>query len=416
VSSSSRRVLVLSENESVPHDRRVWDISLALRRAGYEVVVIAPQGDVRDTALFERIEGVELHRYRGAPADGGPLGYLLEYGTALWHTCRLVRRVSRGRSFDVVHACNPPDLLLLAALPLRRRGARFVFDHHDLVPELYLSRFDRGEDLLYRIVRATERLAFRLADVVIATNDSYRAIAITRGRKSGDDVFVVKNAPDVARFCRGDSDPSLSRGARHLLAYVGVMGPQDGVDHALRALALLKQRRRDWHALFVGDGDARPEMEELASRLELDGLVEFAGWRGDADIIRMLSSADVCLAPDPKSPLNDLSTMVKIGEYMAMSCPIVSYDLAEARASAGEAASYARANDEADFAARIDELLDDPARREAMGAAGRARAESTLSWEYSVRELLAAYERALGPALGAPAPLTGAQGQAVAPL
>ena len=392
----SDRVLILSENESVPHDRRVWDISRALQRAGWEVVVIAPRGTSCDSLAYERLDGVELYRYRPAPARGGALSYVREYSVALWRTWRLVRRVARDRDFDVVHACNPPDFLLLAALSLRRRGARFVFDHHDLVPELYLSRFGRGRDVLYRVVCALERLAFRLAHVVIATNDSYREVALTRGRKRPDSVFVVKNAPDLARFRPARPDPDLRRGKAHLLAYVGVIGPQDGVDHALRALAVLREGRSDWHALFAGDGDARAAMEKLRDEVGLEELVEFAGWQQDADIVRILSTADICLAPDPTSPLNDLSSMVKIGEYMAMGRPIVSFDLAESRRSAGDAAAYATPNDEASFAGCIAELLNDPARRAAMGATGRARVEAGLSWEHSERALLAAYARALG--------------------
>jgi glycosyltransferase involved in cell wall biosynthesis len=395
VMQDARRVLVLNENESVPHDRRVWDICTTLRGAGFEVVVVCPQGPSGDSEAFEQVDGVELHRYPPSPASGSALSYAREYGSALWQTWRLVRRLARGRSFDVVHACNPPDFLLISALALKRRGARFVFDHHDLVPELYLSRFQRGPGLLYRAACAFERTGFRLADVVLSTNDSYRHVALTRGRKADADVFVVRNAPDVSRFRRGMPEPALKRRRAHLLAYVGVMGPQDGVDHALRALAHLRDRRVDWHAVFAGDGDALPAMKELASRLELNEMVEFAGWLGDEEILRLLSTADICLAPDPKNPLNDVSTMVKIAEYMAMSAPIVSYDLRESKVSAGDAALYATPNDEQSFAASIDELLSDSRRRAKMGAAGRRRVEQSLSWAHSERSLLAAYERAL---------------------
>lgn len=395
--TTARRVLVLNENESVPHDRRVWQVCSALRRNGWEVVVVCPQGEGSESQPYERLDGVELHRYRPRFATGGALGYGVEYGWAVGQTWRLVRRLGHRR-FDVVHACNPPDILLLSALSLKRRGARFIFDHHDLVPELYLSRFGRGRDLLYRLTRAGERLAFRLADVVLATNDSYREVAIGRGKKDPEDVFVVRNAPDLSVFRRGEPDVDLRRGRQYLLAYVGVMGPQDGVDYALRALSQLRARRDDWHAVFVGDGDVLGEMRRLADRLGLSDRVEFPGWSQDEYIVRVLSTADVALAPDPTSPLNDVSTMVKVAEYMAMSCPLVSFDLREARASAGDAALYAPPNDEAEFAARIDELLSNRERRAAMGALGRARVEQALSWEASERSLLAAYERALARA------------------
>jgi glycosyltransferase involved in cell wall biosynthesis len=389
-----RRVLIVNENDSAPRDRRVWQVSQSLTRAGFDVVIVCPTTET-ETEPYVRLDGIEVHRYRPSFATGGALSYAREYGAALRHTWRLARRLARDRGFDVVHVCNPPDLLVLPMLPLKRRGARVVFDHHDLVPELYLSRFRRGRDPLYWLVRALERLTFAVADVSIATNDSYRRIALNRGGKRPEDVFVVRNDPDLSRFSRGDADPALRRGREHLLAYVGVMGPQDGVDYALRALAHVKRRRADWQAIFVGDGDVLPEMRVLARELELDEHVEFLGWQGDDAIVRVLSTADVCLAPDPPSPLNDVSTMVKIAEYMAMSCPIVSFDLPESRVSAGDAAVYAPDGDEARFAACIDELLSDPERRSLMGAAGRARAQE-LSWERSEKALLAAYERALG--------------------
>jgi glycosyltransferase involved in cell wall biosynthesis len=266
---------------------------------------------------------------------------------------------------------------------------------------MYLSRFERGRDLFYRLTLLFERLAFRLADVVIATNESYRRIALTRGGKRPQDVFVVRSAPDLARFHAVAPDPSLKKGRPHLLAYLGVMGPQDGIDYALRALALLRERRTDWHAVFIGDGDVLADMRRLAADLGLGEYVEFTGRVPDEDVMRILSTTDVCLAPDPKKPHNDLSTMNKILEYMALARPIVSYDLVEARVSAGDAALYAEANDAESFARCIDELLDNPARRATMGAAGRARLEQKLSWEHSERALLEAYKHVLGDGNGA---------------
>ncbi|WEV28745.1 glycosyltransferase family 4 protein [Streptomyces sp. 71268] len=388
-----RRALILVENLSVPFDRRVWQECTTLREAGWEVHVICPRGGKRDTEPEAVIDGVRIHRYPLRAATGGPAGYLREYGAALWHTARLARRVG---PVDVVHACNPPDLLFLPALWLKRRGARFVFDQHDLVPELYLSRFDRGEDLLYRAVRALERLTYRAADVVIATNESYRDVAVRRGGRRPADVFVVRSAPAVERFQQVDPEPELKRGKPHLLCYLGVMGPQDGVDYALRALARLRNElgRSDWHAVFVGSGDSFDAMVELSRRLGLTEQVQFTGRVPDADLVRYLSTADVCLSPDPRNPLNDVSTMNKVLEYMAMGRPVVSFDLKEARVSAGEAAVYAPANDEAAFAGLIARLLDDPGQRERMGAIGRERINGRLSWRNSQASLLAAYAAA----------------------
>jgi glycosyltransferase involved in cell wall biosynthesis len=388
------RVLILVENLSVPRDRRVWQESLALTRAGYEVVVVCPQGTDADREPYELREGVEIHRYRAAPADGSMAGYAREYGWAVWRTARLALRLARRRRFDVVQACNPPDLLLLAVLPLRLRGTRFVFDHHDLVPELYRARFGERHRLLYRAAVGLERLAFALADVVIATNESFRRVAITRGHKRPEDVFVVRNGPDPERFRPRETDGAWRR-RRHLLGYVGTMGPQDGVDHALRALAALAARRRDWHAVFAGDGDALPGLVRLAEELGIADMVEFPGFLDQDEVIGLLAAANVCLAPEPRNPLNDASTLIKVAEYMAVARPVVCFDLVESRVTAADAAVYARANDEQSFAACVDELLDDPDRAAAMGASGRARVEERLAWAHSERELLAAYEHCL---------------------
>ncbi|MFF5002637.1 glycosyltransferase family 4 protein [Streptomyces phaeochromogenes] len=388
-----RRALILVENLSVPFDRRVWQECTTLRDAGWEVHVICPRGEKRDTEPEAVIDGVRIHRYPLRAATGGPAGYLREYGSALWHTARLARKVG---PVDVVHACNPPDLLFLPALWLKRRGARFVFDQHDLVPELYLSRFDRGEDLLYRAVCALERRTYRAADVVLATNESYRDVAIGRGGQRPEDVFVVRSAPQTDRFQPVPPEPELKRGKPYLLCYLGVMGPQDGVDYALRALAKLRDEigRTDWHAVFVGSGDAFDPMVELSRKLGLSEQVQFTGRIPDADLVRYLSTADVCLSPDPRNPLNDVSTMNKVLEYMAMGRPIVSFDLREARVSAGDAALYAPANDEAAFAKLITVLLDDPEKRARMGEIGQERISGQLSWRNSQASLLAAYSAA----------------------
>ncbi|MEV7002981.1 glycosyltransferase family 4 protein [Streptomyces sp. NPDC093982] len=389
----SRRALIVVENLSVPFDRRVWQECTTLRDAGWEVHVICPRGETRDTKLEAEIDGVRIHRYSLRAATGGPAGYLQEYGSALWHTVRLARKVG---PVDVVHACNPPDLLFLPALWMKRRGARFVFDQHDLVPELYLSRFDRGKDLLYRAVCALERRTYRAADVVLATNESYRDVALRRGGLRPQDVFVVRSAPDTERFHPVPPEPKLKRGKSHLLCYLGVMGPQDGVDYALRALVKLRDElgRTDWHAVFVGAGDAFDSMVELSRRLGLSEQVQFTGRIPDADLVRYLSTADVCLSPDPRNPLNDVSTMNKVLEYMVMGRPIVSFDLREARVSAGGAAVYAPANDEAEFARLIALLLDDPEKRARMGKIGQERISGPLSWRNSQASLLAAYATA----------------------
>lgn len=394
---AARRVLLLVENGSVPSDRRVWNIARSLLSAGCEVAVVCPQGTASERALSETREGVQIHRYPLALSAGGLGGYAREYATALWRTRQLVRSLTRERAFDVVHACNPPDFLLLAARPARRAGARLVFDHHDLTPELLLSRFGSKHRWLHRAALVIERACLAMADVVIATNDSYREVASGRGRRQPDDVFVVRNGPSVAQAHAPQPDAALKRGKALLIGYLGIMGPQDGVDHALRALARLARRRDDWHAIFAGRGDARAELEALSVELGISERVEFVGWLDDEQIQRLLATADVCIEPAPPSPLNDVSTMMKIAEYMAASRAIVAQGLRESRLTAGEAALYADAHDVGSFAACIEQLLDDPARREAMGRTGRERVEREFSWEHSERNLLAAYASALDP-------------------
>ena len=393
-----RHILILVENLSVPSDRRVWQESRALVDAGFEVTVICPTGTNHDREREVVIEGVRILRYPLRTATGGPLGYLREYTIAVWHTLRLAIMVRRAGRIDVVHACNPPDLLFLVALALRPGGTRFVFDHHDLVPELFVSRFPGRGRTLYRLTRCVERLTFAAADAVISMNESYRRVAIERGKMAADRVVVVRSAPDLSHFAGREPDVSLRRGKPYLLAYLGVMGPQDGVDYALRAVQLLHTEigRDDFHCVFMGAGDTFDEMVALSEQLGVADIVEFPGWVGDEFIQRCLSTADVCLSPDPLTPFNDVSTMNKVVEYMAMGRPVVSFDLVETRVSAGDAAVYVAANDELDFAKAIDALLQDPERRRQMGESGRRKVEQELSWEASRRALVGFYEELLG--------------------
>jgi glycosyltransferase involved in cell wall biosynthesis len=394
---TSGHIVILVENFSVPSDRRVWQESQALVEAGFRVSVICPAGDTRDRERETVIDGVRVLRYQLRPATGGLLGYAREYTFALWHTLRLALKVRSAGRIDVVQACNPPDILFLVALVLRLSGTRFVFDHHDLVPELFVSRFTDGHRVLQRLTRYAERLTFAAADAVVSTNDTYRRVAIERGKVAPDRVVVVRNGPDLRRFTPREPDLTLRRGKAHLLTYLGVMGYQDGVDYALRAIRLLKDEigRDDIHCIFMGSGDEFDALVALTAELGISDIVQFTGWVQGEFIQRCLSSADVCLAPDPLNPLNDASTMIKIVEYMAMGKPIVSFDLTESRVSAGEAAVYVPCNDEHAFAQAIDALLKDPERRRRMGEVGRRRVEEQLSWEVSRRTLVDFYRQLL---------------------
>jgi glycosyltransferase involved in cell wall biosynthesis len=392
--ASAPRVLILVENLSVPFDRRVTQEAVALVEDGYSVDVICPRGSKRDTERYAEHQGVRIHRYPLTAATGGPSGYVREYSSAIYHTLRIARRLHREMPFDVVHACNPPDLLFVVALALRRGGTRFLFDHHDLVPELFWSRFSGGPRALYYVSRILERLTFHFADAVISTNESYRNVAISRGKVPGNRVQVVRSAPDLSKFVPVPAKDELKKGKPYLACYLGVMGPQDGVDYALRAMAHLTQElgRDDVHAVFMGSGDAFDDCVALAGDLGLNGQVEFTGRVPDLTVQEYLSTADVCLSPDPHNPLNDLSSMNKVVEYMAMGKPLVSFDLKEARYTAQDSALYAADNDEKQFGRLIGELLDAPDRREEMGEKGRGRVEESLSWEVSRANLLQAYQ------------------------
>ena len=388
-----RRTLHLVENASVPTDPRVWPECQALRDAGWAVTVVCPVGTEHDTALHETIDDVEIHRFRPSESSGGAIGYLREYAVALRSLSGVVRRLAKETAFDVVHAASPPDVLLLAARAARRRGAATILDHHDLSPELFEARFGR-RGAAHRSLLLAERLGFTLADVVISANESFRLIAIERGRKSPDDVFVVRNGPDPAVFRPVTPDASLAHGAEHLIGYVGRMGVQDGVFDALDALDRLVDLRTDWHAVFVGDGETLESARELAAGPRLAGRVSFLGFVTDrARIVEILSSCDVCLSPEPRNPLNDSSTLIKVAEYLAVARPVVAFDLRETAHTAGGAAVLVADADS--FARAISDLLDDPQKRASMGAEGRERVVRQFGWPRSVDALLAAYERAV---------------------
>ena len=389
-------VLILVENLPVPFDRRVWQEACALRDAGFEVTVICPRSD-QHPAAREDVAGVHIRRYRPWLEARSTRGYLLEYPVALTAFTLLTARVALHRRFDVIHACNPPDLLFLVALPwVLLRGTRFVFDHHDVSPELLLAKGHAPGSTVARLAGLLERLTFGCAAVSIATNESYRDIAVGRGGMSDRDVFVVRSGP-AGGFDPVPPDPGLKRGRRHLVGYVGVMGVQEGLDHLLDAARLLVDERGpdDVSFALVGSG---PELPGLRARAEAMGLsehVRFLGRVPDEELVRVLCTADVCVNPDEVNAMNDISSMNKIAEYMALGRPIVQFETREGRFTAGRASAYADANDAASLAAQISRLLDDPALRAEMGAFGRQRFQQDLAWARQVPQLLDAYERAL---------------------
>jgi glycosyltransferase involved in cell wall biosynthesis len=386
------RVLIIVQNLPVPFDRRVWLECQALVSAGYQVAVVCPKGD--GDAAYQVVDTVELHKYRPYAPGGSKLGFVTEYAYSFLATARLTFRARRSGRFRVLQACNPPDIFWPIALALRGLDrTRFVFDHHDLCPELYESRFPDGPRLPYRMLRALERSTHRTADHVISTNDSYRDVAVKRSGKPASDVTVVRTGPDSERLRRGPASSELRRGRRFLAAYIGVMGPQDGVDIVVRAADIVvNQLHRDDIAFtLIGSGDCFDELVALRDELGLAGHVEFTGRVPDELVARILSTADLGLSPDPKNPLNDVSTMNKTMEYMAFELPVVAFDLRETRVSAGDAGVYAAPNDVHEYAAAIVKLMDDEPRRAHLGKLGRARVERELAWSHQQRAYLGVY-------------------------
>jgi glycosyltransferase involved in cell wall biosynthesis len=395
--TAARRVLIIVQNLPVPFDRRVWLECNALTTAGYDVTVICPKG--KTDPAREVVDGVTLLKYRPYAPGGGAMGFVLEYVYSFLATAWLVLRARRGGRFDVLQACNPPDIFWpIARLVRWCDGTRFVFDHHDLCPELYDSRFSQGGRLPRRGLVALERATFRTADQVLSTNESYARVALERGGKSPSDVTVVRTGPDPLRLRRRETMPELRRGRRHLVAYVGVMGPQDGVDIAVRAAAHIVHElgRSDVAFTFMGGGDCHQQLLSLRGELELQEYLELPGRVPDETVFDVLSTADIGLCPDPLNPLNDVSTMNKTMEYMAFGLPVVAFDLKETRVSAGDAATYIEDGDVAGYARAVVELLDQPETRAEMGSIGRQRIEQELGWPHQRRAYVGVYDRLVG--------------------
>ncbi len=395
--TAGRRVLIIVENLPCPFDRRVWQEARTLAGAGYQVSIICPKAPGYEGA-FEQLDGIDIHRHSLPREADGVFGYALEYGWALAMEFWLSLKVLFGRGFDVIHACNPPDTLFLIGGFYKLFGKRFVFDHHDINPELYEAKFGK-RGLGQKLLLILERLTFRTADMVISTNESYRRIAIGRGGVDPRDVFVVRSGPDLTRIKKVEPNAALRKGRRYLVGYVGVMGKQEGIDLLLQAVQLIVKHlgRTDIQFGLVGGGTELAAMRQLAKDLGVAEYVTFTGRAPDTELLEMLNTADVCVNPDRANDMNDRSTMNKIMEYMALGKPIVQFDLTEGRVSAGEASLYARPNDVADLAQKIVSLLADEAARARMGAIGRERVERVLAWQHEAPRLLAAYEQLLHP-------------------
>ena len=406
--ASAVRILMLVENH-FPQDTRVKNEAILLTESGYHVSVIALRE--KGQVMTEVVNGVQVYRLprlelfkktsHGNLSRAGllflklksSLGYLFEY-CYFTAACLVVSfYVFIRRGFDVIHAHNPPDTLFVVALPFKLLGKKFIFDHHDLCPELYRSRYRTGEGFFTRLLRVFEWCSLKLADITIATNESYKQVQMERAKRDPRTIFIVRNGPDKLRMSPVQPSPRLKAMNKCILCYVGSLNPQDGVDYLLRSLRYLLHdlKRSDFHCVIMGTGDSLQDLRDLAGTLQLNGCVELTGFIPDEDLQANLAAADICLDPDPSSPLNDVSTWIKIMEYMAYAKPIVSFDLKETRFSAGEAALYVKPNGEAEFAKTIADLMAQPDRRQKMGSYGRWRVEQKLQWTKVGQNLLTAY-------------------------
>ncbi len=385
--------VIVVENLPVPLDRRVWQEACALRDAGWRVSVICPMNE-QHPAETETIDDIAIFRHPLPLEARGKLAFIAEYAAALYHEFRLLLKVHRARGFDVIQACNPPDLIFLVALPFKLMGRKFVFDHHDVCPELFAAKFGR-KGMLHRALLLAERLTFRTADLVISANETYRQIAITRGRKAPESVVTVYSVPDKARIRRVEPDPALRARARILLGYVGIIADQDGVDHLVRCVHHLVRDhgRTDIAAIVVGDGPALASVRDLAAALGIADRIVFTGYlRGDA-LLAALSTFDIGIIPDPYNEYNDKISMNKVFEYSALGIPSVSYDLSETRRLLGEAGRYAASREPSGLAEACLPLLRDDQARLAAGQAARALAEERFDWDREAARYVGAYSR-----------------------
>jgi len=387
------RILIIVQNLPLPFDRRVWLECQALKSAGYTVAAVCPKG--KGDPSYQVIDGIELYRYQPYAPGGSKLSFIAEYAYSFAATAWQTLKARRKGRFAVIQACNPPDIFWPIALFFRAiNGTKFVFDHHDLCPELFESRFPGGPKLPYRGLRALERRTHRSADHVISTNASYREIAINRSGKRPQDVTIVRTGPDPDKLRRGPAEEDQRRGRTYLAAYIGVMGPQDGVDIVVRAAdVVVNQLGRDDIAFtLIGSGDCFDELVALRDQLGLQGHLEFTGRAPDELVTKILSTADVGLSPDPKNPLNDLSTMNKSMEYMAFELPVVAFDLRETRVSVADAGVYVTPNIISEYAEAIVALMDDEAKRAELGKLGRERVEQDLAWSHQQRAYVDVYD------------------------
>ena len=390
-SFQKKHILIIVENLPVPFDRRVWQEATTLHENGANVSIICPK--MKDyTTSYEVLNGIEIYRHSLPLEARGAFGYFMEYSTAIFWEFFLSWKIYLKKRFQVIHGCNPPDLIFLVALSFKIFRVKYVFDHHDINPELYLAKFNK-KGFFYRMMILFERLTFATADFSIATNESYKEIAIRRGKMDENNVQVIRSGPKLDRLKLLPPDSQFFRGRKYLVGYVGVIGEQEGIDLLLDSIEFIVSKRRDIQFAIVGGGSDLEKMKQLSIRMDLNDSVDFYGRVPDDLMIAILNSSDICVNPDKPTEMNNLSTMNKIMEYMALKKPIVQYDLKEGRFSAQEASLYAICGDTIDFAKKIMQLIDDPELRSRMGTFAYQRVLNELSWDYEKEKLVAFYDR-----------------------
>jgi glycosyltransferase involved in cell wall biosynthesis len=390
-SFKDKHILIIVENLPVPFDRRVWQEANSLKDNGARISIICPK--MKDyTASYEIIDGIEIYRHSLPLEARGALGYIFEYSTALFWEFFLSWKIFFKKRFHVIHGCNPPDLIFLVALWFKIFGVKYVFDHHDINPELYIAKFNH-QGFFYKIVVLFERLTFATADFSIATNESYKEIAIKRGKMPEDKIQVIRSGPRLDRLKLLPPDNQYRKGRKYLVGYVGVIGEQEGIDLLLESVKLIVSVRKDIQFAIVGGGSDLEMMKQLSEKSELSEYVDFYGRVPDDLLVAILNTADVCVNPDKPTEMNNLSTMNKIMEYMALKKPVIQYDLKEGRFSAQEASLYAKCGDTNDFADKIIQLIDDGELREKMGAFAYTRVLNELSWDFEKEKLINFYDR-----------------------
>jgi glycosyltransferase involved in cell wall biosynthesis len=388
-----KHILIIVENLPLPFDRRVWQEANSLRNQGAEISIICPRMKGY-TKKYEEINGIKIYRHP-LPTEGKRgLGYLAEYSTAIFWEFIISLRIFIKKRFQIIHGCNPPDLIFLTALFFRLFGVKYVFDHHDINPELYIAKFGK-KGFLYRIMLLLERLTFATANYSIATNESYKEIAVRRGRMKNDRVAVIRSGPSLERLKITPGNIKYKEGRKYLVGYVGVIGEQEGLDLLLKAVKIIISKTDQVQFAIVGGGTDLEKIKNLSVEMGLGNYVKFYGRVSDKVLIDILNTADVCVNPDKPTEMNNLSTMNKIMEYMAIKKPIVQFDLKEGRFSAQNASLYAENNNTGDFANKILWLLNNEKERLKMGEIGYQRVVNELSWEHESKKLINFYKKIL---------------------